>query len=84
MDKDVVLPLAKAVPVEVEPAIEIRYEVDEVTTIEAGIVNVTRSVLPNSGCTAVAWVIPDGPTPDVDGCNLTVTFAGGMVPLGKP
>src|ERR1700691_4629774 len=84
MDNDALLPLEKTAPVEVEPESETRYEVGRTTAIETGTVNVTRWVPPNSGWTALAWVVPDGPAPAFDGCSVTVTLAGGMLPLGKP
>jgi hypothetical protein len=46
--------------------------------------NVTYSVVPDATVTVVAVVAPVGPPPEVVGFSVTVTLAGGIVPLGKP
>jgi hypothetical protein len=81
---DAVLLLAKAVPVEVVPAMETWYDVAAETVMEVGTLKVTASVAPDSTVTFVAVVVPDGPPPEVVGLSVTVTLAGGIVPLGKP
>src|ERR1039458_1728694 len=49
-----------------------------------GTLNVTYSVVPEATVTFVAVVVPEGPPPEVVGLSVTVTLAGGIVPLGKP
>src|ERR1039458_8392907 len=49
-----------------------------------GTLNVTYSVVPEKTVTFVAVVLPEGPPPGVVGLSVTVTLAGGIVPLGKP
>jgi hypothetical protein len=81
---DAELRLAKALPVEVVPAMETWYEVAAETRMDAGTRNVTPSVVPEITVTFVAVVEPEGPPPVVVGSSVTVTLAGGIVPLGKP
>jgi hypothetical protein len=80
----VVLPLAKLAPVDVNPAIEIWYDVGDATEIEEGTVNDTTSVPGADARTALARVVPVGPPTAMVGCKVTVTLAGGIVPDGKP
>src|SRR5271156_3122171 len=74
--------LAKAVPVEVEPAMETLKEVGELTESPVGIENKTRSVVPVTTDTLVAVVIALGVVPP-DAVNETVTLDPGIVPAGK-
>jgi hypothetical protein len=46
-------------------------------------VKLTLRVLPKTVVTAVAVVVPFG-GPDVAGFKVTMTFAAGMLPFGKP
>src|ERR1039458_9392749 len=52
--------------------------------MDVGTLNVTYSVVPEATVTFVAVVVPEGPPPEVVGLSVTVTLAGGIVPLGKP
>jgi hypothetical protein len=60
------------------------YDVAAETVMDVGTLKVTASVAPDSTVTFVAVVVPEGPPPEVLGLSVTVTLAGGMVPLGKP
>jgi hypothetical protein len=80
--KSAELELAKAVPVEVVPAMETLKEVGELTESPAGIENKTRSVVPATTDTLVAVVIALGVVPP-EAVNETVTLEPGMVPAGK-
>jgi hypothetical protein len=74
--------LAKAVPVEVVPAIETLKDVGELTESPGGIENKTRSVVPATTDTLVAVVIALGVVPP-EGVNETVTLGPGILPAGK-
>src|ERR1039458_8870061 len=52
--------------------------------MDVGTLYVTYSVVPEATVTFVAVVVPEGPPPEVVGLSVTVTLAGGIVPLGKP
>src|ERR1039458_2119684 len=52
--------------------------------MDLGTLNTTPSVVPEKTVTFVAVVVPEGPPPEVVGLSVTVTLAGGIVPLGKP
>ena len=80
--KSAELELAKAVPVEVEPAMETLKEVGELTESPVGIENKTRSVVPATTDTLVAVVIALGLVPP-ETVNETVTLDPGIVPAGK-
>ena len=54
-----------------------------VTVIEVGMVKVTRRVLPTIVVTAVACVVALGPALAVAGSNVTWTWDGLIVPVGK-
>src|SRR5579871_5257803 len=45
--------------------------------------NVTVSSVPETTVTPIGVAVPEG-DPGATGCRVTVTFAGGMDPLGKP
>jgi hypothetical protein len=77
-----VLVLANAVFVAVVPVIETAYEVGAATEIEAGMVNVTRRVLPAIVVTAVDGVVTAAPP--AAGSSETVTAVSWIVPVGKP
>jgi hypothetical protein len=76
-----VFPLANATPVEVDPDTETSYAVGVETISEEGIVKNTRRAEPEIVVTAVAVAVALG-GPAVAGCSVTVTFPGGIVPLG--
>jgi hypothetical protein len=76
------LELAKAVPAEVDPAMETLKEVGELTESPAGIENKTLSVVPTTTDTLVAVVIAVGVVPP-EAVNETVTLDPGIVPAGK-
>jgi hypothetical protein len=80
--KSAELELAKAVPVEVVPAMETLKEVGELTESPAGIENKTRSVVPATTDTLVAVVIALGVVPP-EAVNVTVTLDPGILPAGK-
>ena len=80
--KSAELELAKAVPVEVDPAMETLKEVGELTESPAGIENKTLSVVPTTTDTLVAVVIAVGVVPP-EAVNETVTLDPGIVPAGK-
>jgi hypothetical protein len=81
--KEEVFTLAKAVPSAVLPAMEMLYGAGDVTAIDAGIVKLTRRVLPTTVVTAEAAVVARG-GPAFAGVKITDTFAGRMVPFGNP
>jgi len=76
------LELAKAVPVEVDPAMETLKEVGELTESPAGMENKTRSVVPATTDTLVAVVIALGVVAP-EAVNETVTSDPGILPAGK-
>jgi hypothetical protein len=80
--KSAELELAKAVPVDVEPAMETLNEAGELTESPAGIENSTRSVVPATTDTLVAVVIALGLVPP-EAVNETVTLDPGILPAGK-
>ena len=77
-----VLELAKATFVVVVPLIETAYGVGVATDREAGIVNVTRLVLPTMVVTADDGAVTA--VPPADGFNETVTAVAWITPAGKP
>ena len=80
--KEAVFPLLKAFPFESLPEIDTLYRVGDVTVTEEGIRQVSRRVEPKMVVTALGVVVTLG-GPAVAGVRVTVTFAGGMAPLGK-
>jgi hypothetical protein len=81
--KEAVFTLTKAVPSAVLPAMETLYGAGAVTTIDAGIVKLTRRVLPTTVVTEEAAVVARG-GPALAGVNTTDTFGGRMVAFGNP
>jgi hypothetical protein len=80
--KSAELELAKAVPVEVVPAMDTLKEVGELTESPDGIENKTRSVVPATTDTLVAVVVAPGVVPP-EAVNETVTLGPEIVPAGK-
>jgi hypothetical protein len=78
---EAVFELAKTVPVDVLPEIETAQTVGAETWTVAGIVNVTRRVVPATIATAVAGVVTEEFPPT--GVSVTVTLVGTIVPAGK-
>ena len=76
-----VLELENVTAVVVDPEIETWYAVGEVTTIELGIVKVTRRTVPRMVVTAVAVTVVIG-EPVAVGFRVTVTLEGRIVPEG--